>query len=299
MTEDSGARDRLRLEPLPAATTSSTTSCRRARRRTPRSARRGATGSSASTASVTLIDAGPPLPFINRAIARTADRRRPDRPRSRSSPFYDVGPRHAVPARQRMADARPRRRIGFTLARPSAAHAPAARTPFPAAAARAADRARRRRPHRVRLRARADLRLPRAATATDARGHDRHTGRTRPRRVGITSSVTSTTSRWPSGSGSSAIVWCASTTSQRSNRHRGRGYGLALTARGRARRPDEARHADRERPRSARVYERLGFVALLRFTYWLGCVPEYGPTAQTPKLGGVHDRDRRSGHRRG
>ena len=74
---------------------------------------------------------------------------------------------------------------------------------------------------------------------------------------------------------------------------RGRGYGLAITAAAAA--VDPSKPATLIASDLGRgVYERLGFVAMLRFTYWIGSAdPEPSSrAAQTPKLGGAHDRDR-------
>ena len=216
---------------------------------------------------VTLIDAGSPLPFSNRAVLeRPIDDIRTVLDHIR--PFYDTGP--TVPFLLDSAwptpDLEP---IGFTRM----GHPPLMVRPpgdaAPARTARAAHRARRRRPVRVRLRTHPDRRLSRAAAAADDRGHDHDAEGARRRRAGITSSATSTASPSPRARAyvGDRLVRVDNIATLESAR--GRGYGLALTAAAAAVDPSKPATliaSDLGRP----VYDRLGFVAVMRFTYWLG-----------------------------
>ncbi len=175
--------------------------------------------------------------------ARTASRRRSGRARPDPG-VLRLRTRHAVPTRQRVADPRsPTARLHAR--RPSPAHAPAARS-VPARAGRTANRARRRRPHRVRLRVHDGQRISGAATAADGCRDRHHTGVFRARPAGITSSVTSTTSRSRRARVTSARASCTSTTSQRSN-------PIAVGATDSHLRPRPRAATRRNRPRSSRA----------------------------------------------
>ena len=198
--------------------------------------------------------------------------------------FYGDRSRPPVPLRQRVADSRPPRH-GFALM----GHPPLMLRPARTAAPRPPP----------------ELRIVRVTDAPDARPTSSRRSSTaipapqlqpfdrvtlftpatlRRCRAGITSSATSTTGRSPPDRRTSATGCCASRTSRRSTRSAGGATALAITAATIGvdlTKPAALVASDLGRP----IYERLGFVAMLRVTYWLGL------RELDAEVGGEHDRD--------
>ena len=213
-----------------------------------------------------MIDASSPLPFTNRAVLEQpidgSRRRRAHRdaaPRVLRRPAGD-----AVPARQRVADARPASPSGscsWVIRRSWSDRRTSRCPPPPAGAAHRAQSTDDR--HCRRLRTHAHRRLSRAdAAALRTRCASFTPDALDAPRAGITSSATSTTAPVATGSSYVGDQLVRVDNIATLDGSRGRGYGLAITAAAIA--ADLAKTAtliasDLGRP----VYERLGFVAML------------------------------------
>ncbi len=217
---------------------------------------------------VTMADAGSPVPFFNRAMLEQPIEDL-ERVLHELRAFY-CGTGSETPFLLDSAwptpDLRPH---GFALMGHPPLMLRPARTSAPPAPARAPHCPRRRRPDGARLRVHARLRLSGRADAAGGRRHDPHARMPYARRDGITSSGTSTIGPVTAGSAYVDDRLVRVDNIATLDAARGRGYGAAITAAAVAVDPSKPATliaSDLGRP----VYEHLGFVALLRVTYWLG-----------------------------